>query len=522
MQVAPPPALPHAAARAAALSPWRRRGLLVLLGALSAAALPPVHAIPVLWIAFPGLLWLMQADERPSRVFAAGWLFGLGHFAAGLYWISHALLIEPLRHGWLVPLAVGGLGALMGVFVGLAALAARFAAPPGIARVLALAAAWTVGEWVRSWLMTGFPWNLIGTVWMPLDGMLQSAAVIGTYGLGAITVAAAAMPAVLLQLGVRRGAAAVAAGLAVLAALWAAGTARLPATAATVAGVKVRLVQPALDQQLKWRRDLRAQHLQQAVAMSRAPGFDSVTHVIWPETAVPFFLDMDDAARALAAQAAPPGGALIAGVDRRSPAGEEPLRLWNSLMVIDDQARVRAVYDKTHLVPFGEFMPFRAFLPPWIDKLTVGDIDFSAGLGPATLPVPGAGSLSPLICYEIIFPAAVVVEGERPSWIVTVTNDAWFGISAGPYQHFAAARMRAVEEGLPVARAANTGISGIIDPYGRVVARLGLGEQGIVDGPLPAALPPTPYGRFGNLVPLGMAVITLGLCLAWRRRMQVM
>lgn len=516
MLVSPPPALSGAAARAAALGPWRRRALLTLLGIVSAASLPPLHLVPVLWLAFPALFWLMEADRRPGPTFAAAWFFGLGHFAAGLYWISHALLIDPLQHGWMIPFAVGGLGAMFGVFVGLAALLARFA-PAGVPRVLCFAGAWTIGEWVRSWLFTGFAWNLIATVWTPVESVLQTASVVGAYGLGMLTVAVAAMPAVLLHLPKRRGALAIGASLMALAALALAGTARLR-PAEMVPDVTLRLVQPALDQKLKWRPDLRAAHLRNAIVLSREPGFEGITHVIWPETAVPFFLDIDAEARAAAAVAAPPGGALIAGVDRRSPVGEEPLRIWNSIMVIDSGATVRATYDKSHLVPFGEYVPLRDTLPDWIAKITPGSIDFSAGAGPASLAVPGAPAFAPLICYEVIFPAAVVAPGERPQWIVNVTNDAWFGLSAGPYQHFASARMRAVEEGLPLARAANTGVSGVIDPYGRVVAMLGLGHRGIVDSPLPRALPPTLFARVGNPLPLSMAAMTLVACFAIRRR----
>lgn len=503
----PLPALPQATARAATLRPWHRYALLATAGAATALALPPLHVIPVLWLAFPTLLWLMDADARPRGAFVAGWVFGIGHFAAGLYWVSHALLIDPWRHGWLIPLALGGFGAGLGIFTGLAALAARLAGP-GLARVVAFAAAWTLAEWVRSWLFTGFPWNLMGTVWMPLDAMLQSAAWIGTYGLGFLTVAAASLPVALVTMPQRRALSAMLAGLLVLGLVWAAGTARLAqqATGQQVPGVKLRLVQAGIPQALKWREDMRQAHVVDQIALSRSPGFADITHVIWPETAAPYFLDLDGPRRALVAEAAPPGGVLITGAPRRSAPGQ-PLQVWNSLFAIDSAGRVLATYDKVHLVPFGEYIPLRFIIPAAIEKLTVGGVDFSAGAGRVTASVPGAPPFSPLICYEIIFPGAAVGDGERPGWIVNLTNDGWFGISSGPYQHFASARMRAIEEGLPVVRAANTGISAVIDAYGRVVGAIPLGDQGVLDSGLPVSLNSTPIARSGMLIPLGIATI---------------
>lgn len=513
MLVTPTPAVTRAAVFAATLRPWQRGALLVAIGALTAAALPPLHLIPTLWICFPLLLWAMDADPRPRGAFVAGWCFGAGHFATGLYWISHALLIEPWRHGWLVPFAIGGFGAGLGIFIGLATLAARLTAPAGPARVLALAATWTLQEWLRSWIFTGFPWNLMGTVWMPLEGMTQAAAVVGTYGLSLVTVAAATMPATLAWLPRRWATAWTVGMLAVLAAIWGAGALRLAAAASdTVPGVRVRLVQAGVEQALKWRDDMRLPHLRDHVALSRGPGFDAVTHVVWPESAAPFFLDLDTMHRGIAAEAAPPGGLLITGAVRRTPPGVEPLQVWNSLLAIDAAAQVAAVYDKVHLVPFGEYMPLRMILPAAVEKLTAGSVDFSAGAQRTTVTVPGTPPFTPLICYEIIFPANVVGPGQRPQWLVNATNDGWFGLSAGPHQHFASARMRAIEEGLPVARVANTGISAIIDPHGRVLGRLDLGARGVVDGDLPAALEPPPYARNGNVIPLGITVIILVGC----------
>lgn len=493
------------AATLSALAGWRRRALAAALGALAALALPPVHAVPMLWIAFPALIWLADGSRGWRAAFATGWWFGFGHFSAGLYWISYALLTDPARFGWMIPFAVFGLGGLLAFFPALAVAATRLSGARSAGRALVLAAAWTASEWLRSWVLTGFPWNLLGTVWMPADAMLQFAAVAGTYGLTLVTVLAAALPAVLGDMTTARRAAAAqaAAGLALLAVIWGGGAIRLDgADTRMVEGVRLRLVQANIGQNHKWRDDLRQRNLVEHIHLSRQPGFAAVTHVIWPETAAPYFLTLDAAARQAVAGAAPARGVVITGAPRATPSGTEPFRVWNSLIAIDAQARVVGAYDKVHLVPFGEYVPFGGILP--FAKITQGGTDFSSGDGRPAMTVPGLPPFSPLICYEAIFPGAVVGDSaRRPGWLLNITNDAWFGLSAGPHQHVASARMRAIEEGLPLVRAANTGISLVTDAHGRVVARLGLGERGVLDSPLPRPLDtPPPFARFGVITAL--------------------
>lgn len=517
--ISPPPRGAQAlAAVAAALRGWRRAGLLVLLGALAALALPPVHAVPVLLLSFPGLIWLLDGAATRKGAFATGWWFGLGHFTAGFYWISYALLVDAARFGWMIPFAVGGLAAGMAIFTGLATLLAKASGARGLGRVLALAAAWMLMEWLRSWVLTGFPWNLLGTVWETTPSVLQFAAVGGTYGLTLLTVAVAGLPALLAaQAPARARWGAVAAGLGLLAAVAAGGAWRLAGAGDGMQpGVMLRLVQANVAQTAKWRDDLRQAHLMEHLRLSRSPGFSSVTHVIWPETAAPYFLEWDEGARRAVASVAPPGGMVLTGAVRTNNA--QPFQVWNSLQAISPAGVIEGSYDKAHLVPFGEYAPLRDILP--MGKLTAGSTDFSAGPGPRTVTLPGLPPFSPLICYEVIFPGAVVARdgGPRPQWLLTITNDGWFGLSAGPYQHFAAARMRAVEEGLPLVRAANTGISGVVDAYGRTVAQLGLGEGGVVDSPLPKPLlTETIYGRMGNWIPLIFAAIVFGVALRMRR-----
>ena len=283
-----------------------------------------------------------------------------------------------------------------------------------------------------------------------------------------------------------------------------------------IPGVKLALVQANIDQQMKWAPEQRIGIIRTYLELTGRAVHDGATHVVWPETAVPVALarELDVRAAIAATLANGPTEALIAGTVRvTSP--DEPFRLWNSVQAFDRQGNVIDTYDKFHLVPFGEYVPLRGWLP--IDKITPGSVDFSAGPGPETIVVPGLPLVGPLVCYEAIFPGDVAKRDPRPGVLLNVTNDAWFGDSTGPRQHFAAARMRAVEEGLPLVRAAGTGISAIVDPYGRVLASLALGRRGIVEGELPVALPPTPFGRFGNGIALILAAVAIAAGLALRR-----
>jgi apolipoprotein N-acyltransferase len=280
--------------------------------------------------------------------------------------------------------------------------------------------------------------------------------------------------------------------------------------------VTLRLVQPSVEQSTKWEASLRTRHVQQLIDLTQGPGYEGVTHIVWPETAVPYDLSQDLGLRSVLAQLVPRGGLLIAGAPRFAQ-GEGA---WNSLYAIDSAGAVVAVYDKAHLVPFGEYVPFREILGALAIPVTQGS--FEAGPGLVSLALPGLPAAAPLICYEIIFSGEVIARsGERPGFLLNLTNDAWFGRSSGPFQHFAQARLRAVEEGLPLVRAANNGVSAIVDAYGRVLGELPLDAVGVLDGNLPNSLETnTVYAVMGDLilVPLSVVPAILGVLLVRRNR----
>ncbi|MGH6954099.1 MAG: apolipoprotein N-acyltransferase [Alphaproteobacteria bacterium] len=510
---------------------WRRLVLASALGALAVLAFAPFHIVIVLVPSFTGLVWLIdgaRARPRPLRAaFAVGWWFGFGHFAAGLYWIAFALLADASRFGWLVPFADIGVPALLAVFPALATTLLALSRLDGPARIVLLAALWVAVEWLRGSVLSGFPWNLVAYAWSFSPEMLQLSALTGAFGLSLATVASVAMPAVLTderdgrgRLD-RRGRAALAVAAMLPLALWLGGLARLAGApepgSAVVPGIRLRLVQAALDPALKWQDDTRDANFRAHLALTRSAGFESVSHVVWPETAAVFWLEADRARRSAVAAVVPPGGLVITGAPRFAVEADQVTAAWNSLHAIDGRGEIVGTYDKFHLVPFGEYVPLRAILP--ISKITHGSLDISPGPGPRTLDFPGLPPVSPLICYEAIFPGRVTDPARRPGWMLNITNDAWYGTSIGPHQHFASARVRAVEEGLPLVRAANSGISAIVDPYGRVIGRLDLGLKGVLDGPLPLPLAgPPPYARIGDWILLALLALALSLARALARR----
>jgi apolipoprotein N-acyltransferase len=544
---------------------WRRRGAAFAAGAASVLAMPPCFAWPVLWVTLPVLVWLIdgvswygepsapsaatpslsdlsdlnrRAGARPRSqgvrrwyehpaIAAAeiGWWFGFGYFVPGLFWVGEAFLVEAETFAPLLPFAVTLLPAYLALYWGAGAGLAACLWSRGPQRVLWLSLALSAAEWARGHALSGFPWNTLGYALTYPLALMQSAAVLGIYGLTLIAFLIFALPPVLwgeptaAKAPRRRAAFALALALVPIAVLGLAGQVRLAlAPHATVPGIKLRIVQPSVSQREKWRPENQQRIFFDHLALSATDpsgnidGLAGVTHVIWPEAAMPFLPLDHPEARASIGRALPPGTFLITGALRADPApagAPRPRRYFNSMLVFGAEGSLVASYDKAHLVPFGEYLP----LQPLLEAIGLRQLTRLRGgfdVGPTPRPllnIPRLPPAAPLICYEAIFAAAVVEGNERPGLLLNVTNDGWFGDTTGPRQHLHQARVRAVEEGLPLMRAANNGISAAVDPYGRILARLDLDARGTIDVGLPTALAPPPYARLGDLVFLGLWLV---------------
>jgi apolipoprotein N-acyltransferase len=495
---------------------WRRAGIAFVAGAASALGQAPINFWPVLFVTFPVLVWLIDSAPRHRwrgawACAVAGWCFGFGYFVAGLYWIGHAFLVDAETFGWLLPIAVTGLPAFLAIYTGLGCACARLLWAPGIVRILAFAVSLTAAEWLRGHVLTGFPWIAFGyALSSPLE-LAQGASLVGIWGMAFIAAVVFASPATLTddRCVTRWPWLPVLCACCLLVGLALFGAWRLlHSHTSFVDGVKLRIMQPNLQQDSKFNYSAKAQVMNQYIALSNGKselhprGLGDVTHLIWPESAFPFYLTTEPDALAQIASLLPEGAVLITGADRigAPPPGALRTDVHTSIYVIDHHGAVVGLYDKVHLVPFGEFLP----LQPLLERLGLMQLTKVVGglmSGEARQPfgVPNAPAAIPLLCYEVIFADEISPPGARAGWLLNLTNDGWFGISSGPYQHFAQARLRAIEQGLPLVRAANTGISAVVDPVGRIVGSLPLGAQGVLDAPLPHPIAPPLYARVGDL-----------------------
>lgn len=470
-----------------------------LWGLAAATALPPVHFLPALLFSVPAFLRLIGEARTIARVMALGWLYGFGLALAGLYWLTEPVLTEASIFWWLVPFAAPSVAAAVACYTIPVALAAWWT-KPGAPRLLVFAGAWTLSNLAQQFWYSGFPWNFWGTDWtlpgLAGDIFIQPAAYVSVHGLTLLTVLLAGLPTLRKR------------GLEILLSallLWAGfGWLRLQ-TPVPSTGLTIAIIQPNAPEPPDFSRPALEASWQRLLSMSSAALAAKPAAIIWPEAASPWQLADDATARAQ-----------LAAVTGTTPVLAGSLRVVsssdyrNSLVALAGPGPALAYYDKWKLVPFGEYMP------KWIPLKIIPDAlggGFTPGTGPATIAIDGLPPFGPLICYEDVFPGQMINETSRPAWLVVVTDDAWFGNSSGPRQHFANARLRAVEEGLPLARAANSGPSAMIDPHGRVTALLPLDTQGILTAPLPQKLPPTFFARHGLKIPLilGVVVIIAGL-----------
>ncbi|MFT6556921.1 apolipoprotein N-acyltransferase [Sneathiella sp.] len=502
---------------------WKIAALSFILGLLFATTFAPLHLVFLLPVCFSAILFLLGLARTKKQAFFVGWWFGWGQFIAGFYWIGVAFTIDANAHAALIPLPVMALPAFLALFPGLATLGTfllRWRTGP---KILAFSSLWILAEYVRGTIFTGFPWNLTGYSWGNILPMLQWSAFVGIFGLGLLTVLISSIPVVLTDAAMpqkdkNRAMLFMSAllGIMILTGYWRLGA----ETPAPLTNSAFRIVQPNIRQADKWVPKLKGGHVKKLADLSKLPAKGQIRHLIWPETAVPFFLTTDQPIQSYLDRVIPEGGSLTTGAPRKDP---EKRQYWNSVQVLQPGQGVTGIYDKQHLVPYGEYLPFRTLLIesglsrviPVLDTMS----DFSAGVsGSQTVTLPGLPTARVLICYEVAFPWEVSGADDF-SWILNATNDGWFGNTSGPYQHLVMTKTRAIEQGMSVIRAANTGISAVIDGYGRVLQSLPLNEPGILDGNIPAPLASVPlYKRAGEILPASLLCLFLIVGLFWQRR----
>tara|TARA_R110002167_G_scaffold4758_22_gene22436 strand:+ start:1076 stop:2674 length:1599 start_codon:yes stop_codon:yes gene_type:complete len=509
---------------------WMRIGLALLAGAGTALAHPPFGFLPGL-LGYPLLMLLAERSTTARGAFWMGWLGGFAYFFIGCWWVAEAFLVNP-EQAWMAPFAASLLPMGLGLFWGTATVLYRRIAPSGVHRVLVFAACFALLEWLRGHVLTGFPWNPAGSSWKAGSAMSQFAAVVGVYGLGFVTVAAVSTFGLLRGTAPRRARiAGLMTGVVVLGALWAGGAVRLGEARLQFTDTLVRIVQADIPQESKWTPEAYRGIVDRYVNLTARPAARTPDVVIWPEGALPataneVFAPGSPDGMAIA-RAVQPGQTLLVGLGRgeADPTAEGGARYYNSLFVLHDEGeaglRITGIYDKHRLVPFGEYLPMgRLMSRLGVRSLVHVPADFSPGPAPAPIDVPGAPRAQPLICYESLYPGFTAGASGRPGWIVNVSNDAWFGRTSGPSQHLNLASYRAIETGLPVVRATPTGVSAMIDPWGRIVdgARMDPGEGGVIDAWLARPAAVTLYGRFGDLLFWLALIASLALAVIPGRR----
>jgi apolipoprotein N-acyltransferase len=514
---------------------WPRWALCLLTGAVSAFALPPYGLFPILFLTFPGFVWLLDGalETGKSSVFnllrtgfGLGWLFGFGYFLSGLWWIGSAFLVEADRFAWLMPFAILVMPAGLALFTGLGAALAAVLWSDYRLRILLLAASMTLADWLKGTVLTGFPWNAFGYAFSESLVLSQTASLVGLYGLSFLAWTIFAVPGLLADSSpLSRRLMPVGAAGVLLIAMVMYGSLRLGASGTEYEDLNIRIIQPAISQQDKWRPELRDQIFQTYLDMTEAPlagnaQVGAPRLVVWPESSVPFLLTREPGALRRISAALGENSQLAVGAVRAEPGDDGPL-YFNSIYLIGSDGTVGGLYDKVRLVPFGEYVPLKSVLDRiGISNLAGPGAGFQSGYQRRLLTASGKFSFLPLICYEAIFPAVTAAASPRPAFLLNVTNDAWFGRTPGPYQHFAQARLRSIETGLPTVRAANTGISGMIDGHGRVISKLAIFDKALIDGKLPKPAKETFYRNFQD-GPILLISITIVVFSSIRRYNQL-
>lgn len=471
----------------------------LLCGVVGAYALTPYGLWPLMFVSLSGFYFFYAQAQAPSRAVLTGFMYGLGYFTAGLWWIGNALLIDGNDFWWVWPLAVIGLPVLLSFFTAIfTGMAYVLSNPRHFSGLICLTGALGLSEWVRGHIFTGFPWNLFGYIWADTLAVAQISAWIGSYGLTLFTLLWGCTAGFLyVSVHARRHQYLILMGIVL--------TFLIPVSAGAWRlyqhptqyddAYQVHIVQPNIGQDMKWDSARAVAHFEKHLRLSASSNQSPATRlIIWPETAIPSVFLIDPGARRLIRDMLSQHNSkafLISGIlDRRQNSDTGKTLYYNGVAIFDAQGQMTPVYSKTHLVPFGEFIPFQEWIPL---KPVVAFSGFEKGSGSTSVAMAGIPVFSPLVCYEIIFPSEAITRHPLPPrWIVNVTNDAWYGKSAGPPQHFAHSVFRSIENGVPVVRSANTGISGMTDPVGRVLAKTKLDTEDTLILPLPAPLSTLP------------------------------
>jgi apolipoprotein N-acyltransferase len=518
------------AGKIASLSGWRRALVAFISGAIATLTQPPFDIFIAGFIAFPLLVWLMDgavpdANKGPIKRFfpvgLIGWWFGFGYFVSGLWWIGSALLVDARQFAWAIPLAVLGLPAFLAIFYGLAAMIARLLWSDGMGRIFAVALGFGFTEWLRTFVFTGFPWNALGYAAMPTPMMMQSVEIIGLVGMSALAALVFSAPVLLsggklAKTGMGLAALLVAAHIGF--GFWVLSNA--PALDTDRTTLSIRIVQPSISQSLKWDNNERRAIFDKFIAMTeQAPknGNPRPDVVIWPETAVPYILSSTPEALARIADVVGDDQVLLTGAVREELVPRRDPRYYNSILTINGDGKIIDYTDKVHLVPFGEYLPFEQILRSLgLQEIVEMPGGFTAAKARHAINVMEGQTFLPLICYEAIFPDELSYTGRKVTAIVNVTNDAWYGDTPGPYQHFRQAQVRSVEQGLPLVRSANNGISAVVDAYGRIIEQLPLDAVGVIDAYLPEERVPFWGNAPGGKQALSILLTLLAVCVCMR------
>ncbi len=480
-----------------------------LLGALSALAFPPVYAFPLFILSLCLALKITDNVKNMKQSFLIGYCFGISYFIVGLYWICNALLVDFLTFGWLYPISLLAIGGFFGLFM----------IPPFLiwyvlrkeknwVKIFSFASVWVLLEILRSFILTGFPWNLLGTIFAFHEVLIQTASIWGTYGLSLIALVITGCFYIFFESDKKSS---IIVLCVILSFIITFGLLRINKYETVDSNVKIRLVQPSIPQSMKWDRNELENNFKQYIDLSAEDGLDTVDFVVWGETALPFDVEYSLKYREMIKNAIPQNGYLITGLVRFDIT-DGIYKPYNSMYVLDKNVNIKAFYDKNHLVPFGEYVPFRKYLPDWVQPIASNVSDFMQGEKYKNVTIENYPVFAALICYEIIFPDEVINRNNKPNWLVVLTNDGWYGKSSGPYQHLVSAQMRSIEEGITIVRSANSGISAIIYPTGKIMKQVDLGKKGYMDVYLPEqATLKTLYSKFGKYILLYTILVMLVL-----------